>query len=83
MEEAMASPILPSIDRVLRLFNSMGREQKMQALVRFSKKLEPFPERFRTWTGRSSYPGRDSVTWNLRHSLSPPNSLTSPKLTQA
>jgi len=25
----------------------MGREEKMQALVQFSKKLEPFPERFR------------------------------------
>ncbi len=42
----MASPIPPSIDRVLRLFRSMGREEKMQALVQYSKKLEPFPERF-------------------------------------
>jgi len=46
MQEAMASPIPPSIDRVLRLFRSMGREEKMQALVQYSKKLEPFPERF-------------------------------------
>jgi len=37
----------PSIDRVLKLFRSMGREEKMQALVQYSKKLEPFPERFR------------------------------------
>ena len=36
----------PSIDRVLRLFRSMGREEKMQALVQYSKKLEPLPERF-------------------------------------
>jgi cysteine desulfuration protein SufE len=36
-----------SIDRVLRLFRSMGREEKMQALVQYSKKLEPLPERFR------------------------------------
>jgi cysteine desulfuration protein SufE len=46
MQEAMASPMPPSIDRVLRLFRSMGREEKMQALVQYSKKLEPFPERF-------------------------------------
>ena len=39
--------IPPSIDRVLRLFRSMSRDEKMQALVQYSKKLEPFPERFR------------------------------------
>ena len=43
----MTSAIPPSIERVLRLFRSMGREEKMQALVQYSKKLEPFPERFR------------------------------------
>ena len=44
---AMPSEALPpSIERVLRLFRSMGREEKMQALVQYSKKLEPFPERF-------------------------------------
>lgn len=37
----------PSIDRILRLFRSMGREEKMQALVQYSKKLEPLPERYR------------------------------------
>jgi cysteine desulfuration protein SufE len=48
MESALpTSGIPPSIDRVLRLFRSMGREEKMQALVQYSKKLEPFPERFR------------------------------------
>ncbi len=41
------SSIPPSIDRVLRLFRSMGREEKMQALVQYSKKLEPLPERFK------------------------------------
>lgn len=47
MESAPAAAgIPPSIDRVLRLFRSMGREEKMQALVQYSKKLEPFPERF-------------------------------------
>ncbi|PYP54070.1 MAG: hypothetical protein DMD39_02830 [Gemmatimonadetes bacterium] len=44
---AVDSGIPPSIDRVLRLFRSMGREEKMQALVQYSKKLEPLPERFK------------------------------------
>ena len=39
--------IPPSVERVLRLFRSMNREEKMQALVQYSKKLEPLPERFR------------------------------------
>jgi cysteine desulfuration protein SufE len=47
MQEASATAIPPSIDRVLKLFRSMGREEKMQALVQYSKKLEPLPERFR------------------------------------
>jgi cysteine desulfuration protein SufE len=46
-KSAAASSLPPSIDRVLRLFRSMGREEKMQALVQYSKKLEPLPERFR------------------------------------
>ncbi len=48
MENAPVAPSIPqSIERVLRLFRSMGREEKMQALVQYSKKLEPLPERFR------------------------------------
>ena len=47
MADSITSAIPPSIERVLRLFRSMGREEKMQALVQYSKKLEPFPERFR------------------------------------
>jgi len=49
MESSGASTptIPPSIDRVLKLFRSMGREEKMQALVQFSKKFEPLPERFK------------------------------------
>jgi cysteine desulfuration protein SufE len=42
-----AANIPPSIERVLKLFRSMGREEKMQALVQYSKKLEPLPERFK------------------------------------
>jgi cysteine desulfuration protein SufE len=48
MPDASTTAALPSsIDRVLKLFRSMGREEKMQALVQYSKKLEPLPERFR------------------------------------
>ena len=39
--------IPPSVERVLRLFRSMSREEKMQTLVSYAKKLEPLPERFR------------------------------------
>ncbi len=34
-----------AIERVLRQFRAMGREEKMAALVQYSKKLEPLPER--------------------------------------
>jgi cysteine desulfuration protein SufE len=37
----------PTIARVLARFGAMGREEKMQALVHYSKKLEPLPEKFR------------------------------------
>ena len=48
MENAQeTSSIPPSIDRVLKLFRSMKREEKMQALVQYSKKLAPLPERFK------------------------------------
>jgi len=48
MESVPASSGIPlSIDRVLRLFRSMGREEKMQALVQYSKKLEPLPDRLK------------------------------------
>jgi len=49
MESVAASGngVPPSIDRVLKLFRSMGREEKMQSLVQYSKKLEPLPERFK------------------------------------
>jgi cysteine desulfuration protein SufE len=48
MENVVATAgIPPSIERVLKLFRSMGREEKMQALVQYSKKLEALPERFK------------------------------------
>ena len=36
----------PSVERVLRHFRAMSREEKMQALVQYARKLEPLPERF-------------------------------------
>lgn len=43
-----ASPSLPpSVARVLRQFATLGREEKMQTLLHYSKKLEPLPDRFR------------------------------------
>ncbi|HUQ19250.1 MAG TPA: SufE family protein [Gemmatimonadaceae bacterium] len=47
MSDPTTAAIPPSIERTLRLFRSMGREEKMQALVQYSKKLEPLPDRFR------------------------------------
>jgi cysteine desulfuration protein SufE len=40
-------PDTPSIDKILSRFRSLSREEKMAALVQYSKKLEPLPERFR------------------------------------
>ncbi len=39
-------PLPPSLDSVLQRFRVLGREEKMQALVSYAKKLEPVPERF-------------------------------------
>ena len=48
MSEATSpGQIPPTIARVLTRFQAMGREEKMQALVHYSKKLEPVPDRFR------------------------------------
>src|SRR4051794_17388679 len=48
MSEATSSGELPpTIARVLARFRAMSREDKMQALVHYSKKLEPLPDRFR------------------------------------
>jgi len=41
-----APSIPPSIERVLARFRSLSRDDKMQALVSYAKKLEPVPERF-------------------------------------
>lgn len=47
MTESSASPALPpSVERVLAQFRALGREEKMQALLHYAKRLEPLPERF-------------------------------------
>lgn len=43
-----AQTLPPSVERVLQYFRSLGREEKMQALVAYSKRLEPVPERFKS-----------------------------------
>lgn len=37
----------PSVARVLRQFRAFGREEKMQALLAYARRLEPLPERYR------------------------------------
>jgi cysteine desulfuration protein SufE len=41
------APLPPTLARVLSRFRAMSREEKMQALVHYSKRLEPIPDRFR------------------------------------
>jgi cysteine desulfuration protein SufE len=43
--EKSGSVLPPAIDHVLARFGAMGREEKMQALVSWAKRLEPLPER--------------------------------------
>ena len=45
-EESATETLPPSIERVLRHFRAMGREEKMQSLVSYAKKLEPLPPRY-------------------------------------
>lgn len=43
---AAPAPLPPAIARVLQRFQALGREDKMQALVGYAKKLEPVPARY-------------------------------------
>ncbi|MEN9507631.1 MAG: hypothetical protein RLZZ621_194 [Gemmatimonadota bacterium] len=43
--EGMPDGIPPALARTLRQFRLLGREDKMQALLGWSRKLEPLPER--------------------------------------
>ncbi|MEP7085719.1 MAG: SufE family protein [Gemmatimonadota bacterium] len=45
-DEQASLPVPPSIERVLKQFRLLGREEKMQALLSYAKKLEPLPERY-------------------------------------
>jgi len=48
MSDALPPETLPpTIARVLARFRAMEREEKMQALVHYSKKLEPLPDKYR------------------------------------
>jgi cysteine desulfuration protein SufE len=46
-DSSAPAPLPPGIERVLAQFRALGREEKMQALVHYAKRLEPLPERFR------------------------------------
>ncbi|HJU64452.1 MAG TPA: SufE family protein [Gemmatimonadaceae bacterium] len=46
-ESSPSQQVPPSIERVLRHFRTMSREEKMAALVQYAKKLEPLPDRFK------------------------------------
>ena len=39
-------PLPGRLQEILRRFQTLGREEKMAALVAYAKKLEPVPERF-------------------------------------
>ena len=47
MTESAESPLPPSVARVLSTFRALTREEKMQTLLHYAKRLEPLPERFR------------------------------------
>ncbi len=48
MSDTPTPPLVlpPTVDRVLRQFRALGREEKMQALLSYAKKLEPLPESY-------------------------------------
>lgn len=46
VDDTASLPVPPSIERVLKQFRMLGREEKMQALLSYAKKLEPLPERY-------------------------------------
>ena len=44
--QSSGSAVPEAIEKVLRRFRAMDRADKMQALVQYSRKLEPVPERY-------------------------------------
>ena len=45
-DTAAEQPLPPTVARGLSRFRALGREEKMQTLLYFAKKLEPLPQRF-------------------------------------
>ena len=45
-DDATTLPVPPTIERVLKQFRMLGRNEKMQALLTYAKTLEPLPERY-------------------------------------
>lgn len=46
MDNTPVQQLPPTVERVLRRFEGLNRDEKMQALVHYSKTLEPLPQRF-------------------------------------
>lgn len=46
VDDTASLPVPPSIERVLKQFRMLGREEKMQLLLSYAKKLEPLPDRY-------------------------------------
>jgi cysteine desulfuration protein SufE len=44
-EPGAPAPLPPALEKTLARFRALGREEKMQALVQYSRRLEPLPER--------------------------------------
>ncbi|GJG87117.1 hypothetical protein tb265_22980 [Gemmatimonadetes bacterium T265] len=44
--DALPAALPPKLERVLNRFRTLGREEKMQALVGYAKQLEPVPARY-------------------------------------
>ena len=45
-DTAAEQTLPPTVARVLRTFRALSREEKMQTLLHYAKKLEPLPARF-------------------------------------
>jgi cysteine desulfuration protein SufE len=45
-DETESPPIPPTVERVLRQFRALGREEKMASLLSYAKKLESLPDRY-------------------------------------
>ena len=60
-EPVAETPLPPSVARVLSTFRALGREEKMQTLLHYARKLEPLPERFQS-LDRSEYTVPECMT---------------------